>query len=131
MVDMICQLMLEYNISIYYSTTLWGYLGKGLSDIDLLISCKTQELHQLALLMFKVKNKMLPNHLTEIFANANSIHTHNTRNSEFNLALPEQKTNNMKKAFAYRGAEAWNNLSTATISSKSISSFKTKMKRIY
>ena len=37
----------------------------------------------------------------------------------------------MKKAFAYSGAEAWNNLSTAMKSSKSISSFKTKMKRIY
>jgi hypothetical protein len=59
--------------------------------------------HQLALLMFKVKNKMLPNHLTEIFTNTNSIHTHNTRNSEFNFALPKPKTNNMKKAFAYRG----------------------------
>jgi hypothetical protein len=31
--------------------------------------------HQLALLMFIVKNKMLPNHLTEIFTNTNSIHT--------------------------------------------------------
>jgi hypothetical protein len=33
------------------------------------------------------------------------------------------KTNNMKKDFAYREAEPWNNLSTAIKSSKSISSF--------
>jgi hypothetical protein len=42
--------------------------------------------HQLALLMFKVKNKMLPNHLTEIFTNTNPMHNHNTRNSDFNFA---------------------------------------------
>ena len=35
--------------------------------------------------------------------------------------LLKPKTNNMKKAFAYRGAEAWNNLSTAMKSAKSIS----------
>ena len=43
--------------------------------------------HHLALLMFKVKNKVLPNHLAEILTNTNSIHNHNTRNSEFNFAL--------------------------------------------
>jgi hypothetical protein len=53
--------------------------------------------------MVKVKNKMLPNQLTEIFTDTNSIHTHNTRNSEFNFALPKPETNNMKKVFAYRG----------------------------
>jgi hypothetical protein len=76
-------------------------------------SLQARREHQLTLLMFKVKNKMLPNHFTEIFTDTNSIHTHNTRNSEFNFSLPKPKTNNMKNAFAYRGAEAWNNLSTA------------------
>jgi hypothetical protein len=41
----------------------------------------------------------------------NSRHTYNTRNnSEFYFALPKPKTNNIKKAFAYRGAEAWNEI---------------------
>jgi hypothetical protein len=71
--------------------------------------------------MFKVKNKMLPNHLTEIFTNTNPIHNHKTRNSDFNFALPTPKTNSMKKAFAYRGAEAWNNLSTAAMKSLKVS----------
>jgi hypothetical protein len=51
---------------------------------------------------------VLPNHLADILTNTNSIHNHNTRNSEF-----KPKTNNNKKAFAYRGAKAWNNLSAA------------------
>ena len=54
---------------------------------------------------------MLPNYLTEIFTSTNSIHDYNTRNSEFNFALPYLNTNSMKKSFAYSGAEAWNNLS--------------------
>ena len=60
--------------------------------------------------MFKIiKNKTIPNSLTELFTNTNEIHDHNTRNSEFNFALPQPKTNYMKKAFAYRGAKTWNN----------------------
>ena len=76
-----------------YCSQVWGCLGKGLSDklqklqnrafriitresyeirsVDILEKVGVSNLqarreHQLALLMFKVKNKMLPNHLTEI-----------------------------------------------------------------
>ena len=44
----------------------------------------------------------LPHYLTEIFINTNSEQDHNTRYSKFNVALLNPKTNNMKKAFAYR-----------------------------
>jgi hypothetical protein len=52
-------------------------------DNAVISNLKARRKHQLALLMFKVKNKMLPNHLN------------NTRNSEFNFALPKAKTNNI------------------------------------
>ncbi len=55
------------------------------------------------------------------------IHNYNTRQSEFNFALPKPKTNFMKKSFAYRGAETWNNLSADIKSKTSISTFKNSL----
>jgi hypothetical protein len=37
----------------------------------------------------------------------------------------------MKKAFAHRGAETWNNLPVDLKSTRSISGFKTKIKHVY
>ena len=51
----------------------------------------------------------------------------NTRNSKFNFALPQPKTNYMKKAFAYRRAETWNNLPANLKSKTSISTFKNNL----
>ena len=78
--------------------------------------------------MFKIKNKTLPNSLTELFTNTNEIHDHNTRNSKFNFASAQPKTNYMKKAFAYRGAETSNNLPANIKSKTSITTFKNNLK---
>jgi hypothetical protein len=77
--------------------------------------------------MFKAKHNMLPNCLTELFITSNEIHNYNTRQSEFNFALPKPKTNFMKKSFAYRGAETWNNLSADIKAKTSISTFKNSL----
>ena len=118
-----------------YCSQVWGCLRKGLSDKlqklqnrafriitresydarseDILYSVafpnlQTRQEHQLAILMYKIKCKMLPNYLIDIFANTNEIHDYSTRHSELNFALP--KPNFKKKSFSYRGAEAWNDL---------------------
>ena len=72
---------------------------------------------------------MLPNsnYLIDIFTNTNEIHDYSTRQSEFNFALPKPNTNFKKELFSYRGAEAWNGLSSDLKSAKSIFSFKTKI----
>ena len=116
-----------------YCSQVWGCLGKGLPDklpklqnrtfrithenyetrtADVLNKAglpdlKSRREYQLAVLMFKIKKKTLPNPLTELFTNTNEIHDHDTRHSEINFALPQPETNYMKKAFAYRGAETW------------------------
>ena len=79
--------------------------------------------------MCKIKHKVLPNYLIDIFTNANEIHDYNTRQSEFNFVLPKPKpnTNFKKESFAYRGAEAWNGLSSDLKSAESISNFKIKI----
>ena len=51
----------------------------------------------MAILMYKIKRKMLPNYLIDIFTNANEIHDNSTRQSEFNFALPKPNTNFKKK----------------------------------
>ena len=42
-------------------------------------------------------------------------------------ALPKPNTNFKKKSFSYRGAKAWNGISSDLKSAKSIFSFKTKI----
>ena len=69
---------------------------------------------------------MLPNYLIDISINTNEIHDCSTLQSEFNFALPKPSTNFKKKSFSYRGAGAWNGLSSDLKSAKSIFSFKTK-----
>jgi hypothetical protein len=71
---------------------------------------RTRRRHQLAILMYKIKHKMLPNYLIEIFTSTNEIHDYSTRQSEFNFALPKPNTNFKKTSFAYRGAETRNDL---------------------
>ena len=77
--------------------------------------------------MYKIKHKVLPNYLIDILTNANEIHDYKTRQSEFNFALPKPNTNFKKKSFAYRGAEAWNGLSSDLKSAESIFNVKTKI----
>ena len=137
-----------------YCSQVWGCLGKGLSDKlqklqnkafriitrknydvrsnDILNSVgfpnlQTRREHQLAILMYKIKHKMLPNYLIDIFTNTSEIHDYSTRQNEFNFALPKPNTNFKKKSFSYRGAEAWNGLSRDLKSAKSIFSFRTKI----
>ena len=87
---------------------------------------QTRREHQLAILMYNIKHKMLRNYLIGIFTNINEILDYSTRQSEFNFALPKPNTNFKKKSFSYRGAEAWHGLSS-DLKSKSIFSFKTKI----
>lgn len=89
-----------------YCSQVWGCLGTGLSDklqklqnrafriikrksydvrsVDILNSVGFPNLqarrgHQLAILMYKIKHKMLPDYRTDIFTNTNEIHDYNTR----------------------------------------------------
>ena len=71
----------------------------GFSDLP------TRREQQLAVVMYKIKHKMLPNYLQDIFVNTQQVHYHNTRQREYNYALPVPNTNAMKNAM-----ETWNSL---------------------
>jgi len=82
---------------------------------------------QLSILMYKVKNRLVPDYLCDIFTNVNDMHDYNTRQSGTCLVLPKPKTNSMKNAFSYRGAEVWNSLPASLKSATSLSNFKFKI----
>ena len=70
---------------------------------------------------------MLPNYLTDVFTNTSETHDYNTRQSKFSFALPMPNANDMKKAFAYRGAGTWNNLPVDLKSTRSTVSLALKL----
>ena len=69
-----------------------------------------RRMQQLSIFMYKVKNRLVPDYLCDLFTNVSDIHNYDTRQSGADLILPKPKTNSMKNAFSYRGAEAWNTL---------------------
>jgi hypothetical protein len=83
-----------------------------------------RRMQQLSILMYKVKNKLVPDYLYDMFTNVGDVHDHNTRQSGADLTLRKPKTNSMKNAFSYRGAEVWNCLSAST----TIANFKSNLK---
>jgi hypothetical protein len=70
-------------------------------------------MQQLSILMYKVKNKLVPDYLYDMFTNVGDVHDHNARQSGADLTLPKPKTNSRKNEFSYRGAEVWNCLSAS------------------
>ena len=140
-----------------YCSQVWGCLGKVLSDKlqrlqnrafriisregyetrskDILnkagfFDLQTRREQQLPVVMYKIKHKMLPNYLQDIFVNTQQVHCHNTRQREYNYALPMPNTNAMKKSFGYRGAETWNSLPIELKSQTGLSIFKSKIKQL-
>ena len=79
-----------------------------------------RRMQQLSILMYKVKNKLVPDYLCDMFTNVGDVHDHNTRQSGADLTLPKPKTNSMKNAFSYRGAEVWNCLSASLKASTTV-----------
>ena len=71
---------------------------------------------------------MVPSSLSNMFQKTSEVHKHQTRQAKHDFLLPKPKTNYLKKAFSYRGAVAWNNLTSAGKNSDSVNAFKPKLK---
>ena len=75
--------------------------------------------------MYKtIINKSTPNYLFKIFENINSIHSHNLRNSEYNIYISRPYAEAGKNSFHYKGAVLWNGLTRDTKSQPNVRSFK-------
>ena len=101
----------------------------SISSSDVLGSLEWSNLEErrkrhLLVTMFKVFNNNCPTYLRERFHRTSEIHNCNLRGSNYDLQLPLPKTNFLKRSFSYRGAMAWNQLSSQTREIGGLTSFK-------
>ena len=77
-------------------------------------------------MMFKILNGQTPDYLSNKFIFRNDTTNYRLRNSEMRLALPQPRTDYVRKSFAYSGAALWNTLPADIRVSKTLGEFKTK-----
>ena len=61
-------------------------------------------------MMFKILNGQTPDYLSNKFIFRNDTTNYRLRNSEMRLALPQPRTDYVRKSFSYSGAALWNSL---------------------
>ena len=76
------------------------------------------------IILFKVLHNLSPTCLNSIFTTTSSVHSHNLRNSKYNLFVPTPSTEAGKRSFRYRGSVLWNSLSSSAKTQPTLSSFK-------
>ena len=60
---------------------------------------------QIAIILFKDLHNLSPTRLNSIFKATSSVHSHNLRNSKYNLNVPRPS---IEASFQYRGSVVWN-----------------------
>ena len=63
-------------------------------------------------MIFKILNEEAPDYLSNKFIFRNDTNSYRLRNSEMRLALPQPRTDYVRKSFSYSGAALWNSLPT-------------------
>ncbi len=79
---------------------------------------------QLAINLFKALYNLSPIRLTSIFKTTSSVHSHNLRNSKYNLFVRRPSTEAGKRSFQYRGSVLWNSLPLSAKTQPTLGSFK-------
>ena len=82
---------------------------------------------QLAINLFKALHNLSPIRLTSIFKTTSSVHSHNLRNSKYNLFVPRPSTEAGKRSFQYRGSVLWNSLPLSAKTQPTLGSFKSSL----
>ena len=89
---------------------------------------KYQRSESAAVMMYKSLHGMTPEYLTSRFVFRNDITSYRLRNTENKLALPQPRTNYLKKSFSYSGAGLWNSLSGNLRAATSLNNFKLNLR---
>ena len=79
-------------------------------------------------MMYKTVHGMTPEYLRSRFVSRDDITSYRLRNTENKLALPQPRTNYLRKNFSYSGAKFWNSLSDDLRSAASLNDFKRKLR---
>ena len=77
-------------------------------------------------MMFKILNGQTPDYLSNKFIFRNDTTSYRLRNSEMRLALPQPRTDYVRKS-CYSGAALWNSHPTDIRVFKTLGEFKTKL----
>ena len=87
-------------------------------------SLERRRAQQLAIILFKIFHNLVPTRLNSLLKTTSSVHSHNLRNSKYNLFVPRPNTEAGKRSFQYRGPVLWNSLPLSAKIQPTISSFK-------
>ena len=79
---------------------------------------------QIAIILFKTLHNLSPTRLNNILKATSSVHSHNLRNSKYNLFVSRPSTEEGKRSFQYRGSVRWNSLPLTAKMQPILSSFK-------
>ena len=103
------------NISKLFRETCWSSFGEKRDEAMLIM-------------MFKVKNNLAPNYLTELLPPENrDQNRYNLRNSN-NVKIPLHRGETIIRSFIPTAIKLWNRLELDTRNSKTLTTFKTKLK---
>jgi len=89
---------------------------------------KHQRLVSTSIMMNKTVHGMTPEYLRSRFVSRDNITSYRLRNTENKLALPQPRTDYLKKSFYHSGAKLWNSLSHDLRSAASLNDFKRKLR---
>ena len=90
------------------------------SDLNIRLST----LLSLSSLERRRSKQLAPTRLNSLLKTTSSVHSHNVKNSKYNLFIPRPNTEAGKQSFQYRGSVLWINLPLSTKIQPTISSFK-------
>ena len=81
--------------------------------------------------MYKTKNGLTPNYISDLFNDFTSIHSVNTRGaSNGDFMLPKVNVECFKNSLSFNGPYVWNNLPNEVRNANSVMNFKQMYKRI-
>ena len=85
--------------------------------------------YKVALTMFKVYHDLAPTVFNGLFTRSTDIHNYSTRQSH-HFHVPYVRTNYMKRAISFKGAQIWNSVSMKVTFDCSFLSFKHALKKL-
>ena len=68
--------------------------------------------HASELMVFKSIHGLAPQYMSDLFTKISQLTSHNLRNIDTDLWLPQKRSSSGLKSFFYKGAKTWNSLPT-------------------
>ena len=86
----------------------------------------------MGIFMYKCKNKLMPDSITNLFRTVDSVHSYQTRAAKSgNLYIPKSLHSSAQKSISNKGAKVWNEIPCEIRDSRTIHSFKEKLREHY